>query len=187
MKEHEEPLFNYINSINPVSRDWFEELYKLIVFRNYSKEEIFIQRGQPDQHEYFLIEGVCRSYLLNTEGKEVTISFSRGVSFLSPSSIRTLNGVSLFSYQALTDIVIGSIESRSFLNLMMHISEIRSFRNAILHHELLQRVEKDVSLITLTTKERLLQFQEKYPALDNIIPHSYLASYLSIENSEMAH
>jgi hypothetical protein len=52
MKEHEEVLFNYINSINPVSRDWFEELFKLVVFRNFSKEEVFIRQNQPDQYEY---------------------------------------------------------------------------------------------------------------------------------------
>lgn len=185
MKEHEEALFNYINSINPVSRDWFEELFKLVVFRNFSKEEVFIRQNQPDQYEYFLVEGVCRSFLMNTEKEEVTISFFTAVSFLTPSSIRTANGISQFSYQALTDVTMGCIEARSFLNLMMHISEIRAFRNAMLHHELIEKVEKEVSLVQYGPAERIQYFQKNFPTLEDLIAHSYIASYLGIAESEL--
>lgn len=186
MKEHEEALFQYINSVNTVSRDWFEELFKLIVFRNYSKEDVFIQRNKPDQYEYFLINGVCRSYLINTEKEEITISLFTAVSFLSPSSIRTANGISHFNYQALTDVTMGCIEARSFLNLMMHISEIRAFRNAMLHLELAQKVEKEVSQIELSTKERVQYFRKNFPSLVNLIPQSYIATYLNIAESELS-
>lgn len=187
MKEHEEVLFNYINSINPVSRDWFEELYKLVVFRNYSKDEVFIEQGKPDQYEYFLIEGVCRSFLMNTEKEQVTISFFTAVSFLTPSSIRTANGNSQFSYQALTDVTMACIEVRSFLNLMMHISEIRAFRNAMLHHELIEKVEKEVSLVQHNPAERVQYFRKNFPALEGLIPHSHIASYLGITENELNH
>jgi CRP-like cAMP-binding protein len=185
MKEHEEALYNYINSINPVSRDWFEELYKQVVFRNYSKGDLFIEQGKPDQYEYFLIEGVCRSFLMNTEKEEVTISFFTAVSFLTPSSIRAVNGISHFSYQALTDVTMACIEVRSFLNLMMHISEIRAFRNAMLHQELIQKVEKEVSLVQHNPKERLQYFRKNFPTLENLIAHSYIASYLGIAETEL--
>jgi CRP-like cAMP-binding protein len=183
MTIHDEALYTYINSISPLSRDWFDELYKKLEFRQYSKGEVFIQRNEPDHLEYFLLDGICRSYLLNTEKEEVTISFFKGVSFLSPSSIRTANGVSLFNYQALTDITVGCIEAKAFLNLLMHISEIRSFRNAMLHQELLQKVEKEVALASLSPKDRLQHFKEKYPALENTVPQDYIASYLSLGNS----
>jgi signal-transduction protein with cAMP-binding, CBS, and nucleotidyltransferase domain len=185
MKEHEEALYNYINSINPVSRDWFEELYKQVVFRNYIKGELFIEQGKPDQYEYFLIEGVCRSFLKNTENEDVTISFFTAVAFLSPSSIRTANGISQFSYQALTDVTMGCIEVRSFLNLMMHISEIRAFRNAMLHHELIEKVEKEVNLVQHNPKERVQYFRKNFPALEGLTAHSYIASYLGIAESDL--
>jgi CRP-like cAMP-binding protein len=187
MREHEESLFSYINSINPVSRDWFEELYKLVVFRNYSKDEVFLEQGKPDQYEYFLINGVCRSFLINAEKEEVTISFFTAVSFLTPFSIRTANGISLFSYQALTDVTMGCIDAKSFLNLLMHISEIRAFRNAMLHQELIQKVEKEVSLVQHNPEERVQYFRKNFPTLENLIAHSIIASYLGITESELNH
>lgn len=185
MKEHEEVLFDYINTINPVSRDWFEELFKLLAFRNYSKDEVFIEQGKPDQYEYFLINGACRSFLTNTAKEEVTITFFTAVSFLTPSSIRTANGISRFSYQALTDVTMGYIETKSFLNLMMHISEIRAFRNAMLHHELMQKVEKEVGLVQHSPVERLQYFRKFFPTLEGLIAHSYIASYLGISESDL--
>jgi hypothetical protein len=67
---------------------------------------------------------------------------------------------------------------------MLHISEIRGFKNAVLQQELLQKVEKEINLVSLSAKERLVKFKEKYPELMNITPHIYLASYLGINNNE---
>ena len=79
----------------------------------------------------------------------------------------------------------GCIEVRSFLNLMMHISEIRAFRNAMLHQELLQKVEKEVSLVQHTPEERIQHFRKNFPTLEALIAHSFIASYLGISESEL--
>jgi hypothetical protein len=73
-----------INSIYPVSKQAVEKIESLIEIESYGKRETFIKRGQRNTREYFVLEGICRSYLLDPAGQEITISFFNSQSILSP-------------------------------------------------------------------------------------------------------
>jgi CRP-like cAMP-binding protein len=64
-----------INSIYPTSNLSVEKIEALIEVESYDKRETFIERGKRNAKEYFVLEGICRSYVLNPEGQEITVSF----------------------------------------------------------------------------------------------------------------
>ena len=41
------------------------------------KGDTFIKRNKRNTNEYFLLEGICRSYLISPEGEEITLSFAQ--------------------------------------------------------------------------------------------------------------
>ena len=63
---------------------------------------------------------------------------------------------------------------------MIEDLEIRDFGNAVLSNELMAKVEKEVALASLKAKDRLVLLRKKYPNIENLIPHSDIASYLGI-------
>ena len=73
-----------------------------------------------------------------------------------------------------------------FEELMINNLEIRRFGNAVLRNELTRKVDKEIGLASLTAKERLLKFREQYPMLENLIPHTDIASYLGITNISLS-
>ena len=55
-----------------------------------------------------------------------------------------------------------------------------------MQNELARKVDKEIGLVSLTAKERLLKFRAQYPLLENLIPHPIIASYLGITNISLS-
>ena len=183
IKERTRPL---VNKVSPVSEGSLDLMSDLILVEVYEKGDVFIDRGKKNNKEYFVFEGVCRSFLLSPEGEEVTISYFLEGSILSPNKTRTANQISHLNFQALTKLTVASFNADKFEQLMIDHIDIREFGNMVLQNELLAKVEKEIGLASLNAKERLILFREKYHFLENLISHADIASYLGITNISLS-
>ncbi|KYG71958.1 Crp/Fnr family transcriptional regulator [Roseivirga echinicomitans] len=183
IKERTRPL---VNRVSPVSEGSLDLISDLILVEFYEKGDVFIDRGKKNNKEYFVYEGVCRSFLLSPEGEEVTISYFLEGSVLSPNKTRTANQKSHLNFQALTELTVASLNADKFEQLMINHIDIREFGNMVLQYELLAKVEKEIALASLNAKERLILFREKYHFLENLISHVDIASYLGITNISLS-
>jgi CRP-like cAMP-binding protein len=175
-----------IHSIFAISDTSIQEFAKNLEFRTLSKGYVFIQKDKRNDMEYFVLEGVCKSYLYNPEGEEITISFFKDKSVLSPFTTRTSQGFSNMNFKALTTVKLACINAAVFEELMISNLEIRHFANEVLRIELMKKVEKEIGLASLTAKERLIRFREQYALLENLIPHTDIATYLGITNISLS-
>lgn len=175
-----------IDGVFPVSKDSFQKLIQLLKIETYTKGEIFISQGKHNAKEYFILDGVCKSYVIDPQGEEITISLFIKNSILSPNSIRTSKSISSLNFKSLTDISLVSMNAQAFESLMIENIEVRNFANTVLQNELISKVEKEIGLASLPARERLLKFREKYHFLENLIPHTDIASYLGITNISLS-
>ena len=181
-----EEIKEIVNSIYPVSGSSLNQIIDLIEYQEYQKGSCFIEKGTHDYHEYFLLEGICRSFVLNPEGEEITIAFFNPGSVLSPWVTRTVEGISNLNFQASTGIKLGAMDAAKFLSLMVDRVDAREFGNMVLKIELKNKVEKEIGHASLTAKERLLKFREQYSLLENLVPHTTIATYLGITNISLS-
>lgn len=179
-------LKEIISSIFPLNDTSLKKIFNIIEYKNYSKEDCFIQKNKANNYEYFVFEGICRSYLIDPEGEEITISFFNPKSVLSPYVTRTIKGFSTLYFEALTDIKLGLINAAEFEQLMVDDLGIREFGNSVLRLELSKKVDKEIQMASFTAKERLLKFREEYHKLENIVPHPKIASFLGITNVSLS-
>ncbi len=177
---------NIIDEVFPMSENSIKQIENLLKFETFEKGETFIYRNKRNEKEYFILSGICKSYLLNPDGDEITISLFTESSILSPYQIRTSKGISNLNFKALTDLELASVNAKEFENLMIENIEIRNFANTVLQNELISKVEKEIGLASLTAKERLLEFRKNYKTLENLIPHSDIASFLGITNISLS-
>lgn len=183
IKEHTRSI---VSKVAPLSESSLDLISDLISVEVYDKGDVFIDRGKKNNKEYFVYEGVCRSFVLSPEGEEVSISFFLEGSVLSPNKTRTAHHISHLNFQALTKLTIASLNADKFEELMINHLDIREFGNMVLQQELLSKVEKEIALASLNAKERLLLFREKYHFLENLISHVDIASYLGITNISLS-
>ena len=183
IKEWTKPI---INNVWPISEASLDLVVNLIEIETYEKGDLFIDMGKKNNKEYFVFQGVCRSFLLSPEGDEVTISYFLEGGVISPNKTRAANQLSQLNFQALTELTIASLNADKFEQLMIDNLDIREFGNKVLQNELLAKVEKEIGLASLNAKERLIQFREKYHFLENQISHVDIASYLGITNISLS-
>ena len=169
-----------IYSVTSISDKSIGKLNDLVDYINVKKGELITSVGQKNNLEYFVIEGICKSFLSTPEGENVTISFFMSNSIISPSSTRNQEGKSVINIQALTDVEIAAFNASEFEKLMIEDLEIRDFGNSVLRIELMAKVQKEIALASLKGKDRLLILRKIYPNIENLVPHSDIASYLGI-------
>ena len=169
-----------IHSVSPVSSKSIRKIEDLVEYITIKKGEPITTAEQKNNLEYFLIEGICKSFLYNPEGEDVTISFFMSGSIISPSSTRNEEGKSIINIRALTEVQIVAINAKEFEKLMIEDLEIRDFGNSVLRIELMAKVQKEIALASLKGKDRLLLLRKNYPNIENLVPHSDIASYLGI-------
>jgi CRP-like cAMP-binding protein len=60
--------------IFPISMDSLDRVMAITEYADYSKGLRFIEKDKRNSSEYFLLDGICRSYLLNPEGEEIILN-----------------------------------------------------------------------------------------------------------------
>ena len=69
---------------------------------------------------------------------------------------------------------------------MVNHMDTREFGNMVLKIELQNKVDKEIGHASLTARERLLKFREQFSLLENLVPHTTIASYLGITNISLS-
>ncbi len=186
IRKENESIKDLFNKILPLSEVSFSKLKTIFNSVSIKKDEVFIKIDQKNSSEYFIETGFARSFLVNPEGEEITLSFYKSGNALSPHITRTKLNKSLLNFQALTSVELIEFDADQFLNLMIENLKIRNLGNAILLNELISKTEKEMALASLTAKERLIGFRSEFGILENLIAHPIIASYLGITNVSLS-
>lgn len=168
--------------VYPLSRQSLELIDSELMIEEYNKKELIIESDSWNRKEYFILEGICRSFLINPLFEETTISFYTDNTVVTPNLARTVEGKSLYNLQALTPVRLASISVSVFEQMRINHEEIRNFGQTVMRNELIKKVDKEMGLAALTASDRLIKFRDTYPMLENLIPHPHIASYLGITN-----
>lgn len=169
-----------------LSQKSLNELAAICEEQNFESRSLLIKPNQPEHSEYLLLKGIARTFLLNTEGEEITLSFFEDNSVLPPFVTRTANGKSLLYCEVICDCTFAKINAKAFESLMIANLEIREFGNTVLRQELLHKVNKEIRMASWSAKERLEQFRKDFAMLENKIPHPMISSYLGITNVSLS-
>jgi len=143
------------------------------------KQQLFAA-GDQGGMEYFVTQGILRTYALNPDGEEVTTGFFVAPCALTPSISRDLDNVSQLCCDALTATTLARLDGRLLIESMMQHQPMQRWGDAVMRSELTRRMRREIALATFTAKQRLEEFRKDYPELEDQISHSMIASYLGM-------
>lgn len=182
----EKLIAKIIHKVCHLSNPSIAQISAIAEHKELRKDQLLIEKGKRSLKEYFVIDGIAKSYLLNLDNEEVTLSFFMPESIISPHTTRTRDERSMVNIRALTPLKIACIDAQKFEQLMVDNLEVRHFGNTVLRNELMDKVEKEIGLASLPAIERLKILRQKYPNLENLVPHSDIASYLGITHVSLS-
>jgi CRP-like cAMP-binding protein len=144
------------------------------------KGTIIAVQGEPETHEYIVLDGRVASCIIDAEGRAVCVGMYVGPCVVTPQVARSNEGISLVSIEAKTDALVARLDSAALTTLMLENEPIRDWANDVLRRELSRKADREWCLAALGGAERLIWFRERYPGYEQQFSHSLIASFIGI-------
>lgn len=173
-------LKEYIEKIIPLTQNEWEQIEACTNKKSIGKTEILINQNSRFNKEVFVQKGCVRSFIVDNDGNEKTTGFFQENEFISTNSFRTKNGVSLFTYQAITPVSLILIDSDLFSRLLNEHDKFKRLVKEVKGKESERLSNRDDCLLQVRAEEKYNKFRLFYPKLESEIAHHYIASYLGI-------
>lgn len=157
--------------------------FHLITFR---KEEIFLNAGNICDSYLIVDAGFLRSYLYDTEGTEVTLSFFPPLSAVFEVASFFQRVPSVETIEALTDGSGWMLSFREVNSLFHSIPEFREFGRALLVKGYIAFKQRTLSMINQTAEQRYERLLNTNPEIFQYAPLKHTASYLGITDSSLS-
>ena len=145
-----------------------------------SRNELLFESAQDNRYEYFLLKGLLRSFILDTDGNETTVAFHNAPCVITPSLARSENYISLVSCEAIQASSIVRFPEHELVRLMIKDEDARRWGNIVLQTELVRRALREWSLAAESGAQRLERFCKDYPNIQSVVPAKIIATYLGI-------
>ncbi len=142
-----------------------------------SRNEFLTVKGNRDTNMYYVISGSLRVYVDDgLEEQIIRLAYPRNIvaaldSFLSGNPTD-------FYIQAIKHCVLNVISKTSFLQFVQSSAENILVYNSILQEAVLQSLEREKDILTVSPRERYNRVLKRSPQLFQEIPLKYIASYL---------
>ena len=150
------------------------------------KDDYYWEAGKTVKQIGFLTDGVLRVYYYNNKGEEITRYFiDENHLILSGNTIDEVYTPSEY-LSAITDckmVVFSKQDWKEITETVIGWDTIIQ-KIAAKHHR--EKIERRGGLVSQDATTRYLDFIEKFPALVNRVPLSFIASYLGITQSSLS-
>lgn len=179
-------LRNHIEEIAPLTDNEWKTVSSKFHLRHLKKHHFLIQEGQLVHHEFWIIDGLVKSYAIDNKGKEHILRFGMENYWISDYQA--------YQFQTPSNITVDCIEDSTFFalsftdreNLAVEVPSMANFwriKSNIGYIHLQQRV---LSLLTQTAEERYEEIIQKMPHLIQRVPKKLLASYLGVSRETLS-
>lgn len=176
----------YLKSFDILTDDEIDVFTNKVKLKHLKKGEFFIKEDTTCQEVAFVNSGLFRSYYYSSSGEELTYCFTFSNSFVSAYSSFLSQAKTLENIQALSDVELFSISREDILKLeASSVNWLRLFK-FIAEQEYI-KIEKRVFILQKETAEKRYQdLLKNQPQFLQLIPLSYLASYLGITQRHLS-
>ncbi|MDX9750262.1 MAG: Crp/Fnr family transcriptional regulator [Flavobacteriales bacterium] len=145
-----------------------------------ARKEMLQHAGEVNDHEWFVVQGCLRTWFIDDNGKEVTLSFAPEGWWAGDLASFSQRMPSRFFIQALEDTDLLAIRAEEKERLFAEVPALeRAFRLAVQRH-LSALQDRFVHALSSTAEVCYTDFLQKYPGLSERIPQHIIATYVGI-------
>jgi CRP-like cAMP-binding protein len=180
---------HFLNKVFEASGITKEEL-KVIIPKykevKFDKNDYLLKEGQVEKKYWFIESGFVRSYIIDTEGNDITFN-------LYSSKDVVIDYPSIFFFaptreniQALTECVCWEITFEDFQEMFNSISSFREQQRSLLVGSYFSLKNHSISLIADEAKERYLRLLKEKPHIIQNVSLKHIATFLGITDTSLS-
>ncbi len=148
--------------------------------KTYEKGEILFSEGEKHYYVYMVIRGLLRSYVVNEEGKDVTILLAPEKAQAGSLETFIHDKPSTESVEALEKTTAIRLDTRKVRILASDNPRMLKLRVKMLERALGEAVGRIKFHTVLSPEEKYKQFCSDFPSLERRVKQRHLSSYLGI-------
>ncbi len=164
-------------SIEPAKEQFILDCFEQ---KEYSKKELILKNGSISRHEYFIIEGCMRMFVLDKAGLEHTLSICVEGWWCGDIKSFTQQESAWLNIQALEKTTVLQISRKDWDKMITSIPETERWFRLGFQHGLIAQQERIIQNISNTAEERYQSYAKRYPQIIERVPQKHIASYLGI-------
>ncbi len=152
----------------------------------FDKNDYLLKEGQVEKKYWFVESGFIRSYIIDTEGNDITFN-------LYASGDVVIDYPSIFFFaptreniQALTDCVCWEIDVESFQELFGSVPNYREQQKGLLVGSYFALKEHSISLIADEAKDRYLKLLKEKPHIIQNVSLKHIATFLGVTDTSLS-
>ena len=161
------------------SKALLDELCKVSIIETFEKGEFIVREETLPAQLYILIEGICRGFFTNDNGREITDCFHHKLGEVLMGSF-DLKEPTILNVVAETDVKVISLSMVSLVNMLQEYVELVYVYNQMLSNALSRHVGIKLALYKHDAKGKYMWFLKNYPGLIDIVKQRHVASFLNI-------
>lgn len=181
-----EELIEYILQFGSLNKQQVDLIRQKATEISLRKGEYFSEAGKIPRQVGFVLEGIFRFCYYNNKGEEITDYLIDEKHFVTDYLNFDANMAASEYVQAVTDCKLLVFSKQDWNDLDNTIIGWDKIVTKIVQKCLMQKIESRSPLVSEDATTRYLTFIQKFPALVNRVPLSYIASYLGITQQSLS-
>jgi CRP-like cAMP-binding protein len=183
------PTLHFLNNIFPTKNFSKEELETIIPkFKQvqFAKNDYLLTEGKIENEYWFIESGFVRSFVIDTEGNDITTNFYATNDIVIDWSSFFLRNPTRENIQALSDCVCWQLDFDTFQFLFHNIQSFREQGRTTLVGSYFTLKNQRISMIADQAKERYLRLLQEKPHIVQNISLKHIATYLGITDTSLS-
>ena len=183
-KKNEEPfathLFQSLKKVVAVEKSESNLLLRFCTMKRFDKKAILIDVGGMEQHIHLIVKGLMRKYIRLEKGEATIQLASEG--HIIHSEISYLKRVpSPVVIETLEPTILISIHFSEMQRIVSHFPPAEALCRKLMEAMFVLKDERVYKMLSMSPRERFLDFVNKNPHMLQRVPQKILASYLDIK------
>lgn len=174
------PLLDYIAQYVSLTEEEGATVLAAARQRRYLKGQYIVQQGDICRYECFVLSGCLRTFYVDPEGNEHTVMFAVENWWAGDLGSFIHHTPADYNVQCLEPTRVIQFTFDTLQQLYRDVPKMERFFRLIIQNAFVASEKRIIRNLSLTAKDRYLQFRATYPQIEQRVPQYMIASYLGI-------
>ncbi|WBL23856.1 Crp/Fnr family transcriptional regulator [Zunongwangia sp. HRR-M8] len=175
-----EQIRKYFSRYVEFSNSEIDDIYSKLTFKTIQKKDYILKEGQVCKNNYFIINGLVRSFYIDNKGNEKITQFALENWWITNMESFINQTPSLSSIQALEKTQILIFNKEDIENLYVSIPKLERLFRIITENMLIAIQRRNDIYLQMKSKDRYDNLISYFPDFTQRVPQYMIASYLEI-------
>ncbi len=182
------PIIEEIFKVATITEEESSLLYSKLEKANLTKGDFLLQADEDVDEIFYVHSGCLRSYFIDKDGKEHTLQFaikdwwiSDYIALYSQTARKSVTFI-----ECIKDATVYKISKKEFDKLCHEIPKVGHFYIKKMEAAFATFQNRILENLTLSAKERYMNFINTYPSIESNVKNYHIASFLGITTESLS-